>query len=93
MNVNQLPYHNHVAAASTTEIAVSNAAGEEGKGMSNFIANHPNAFNTAETAGASLATGTSTAITGSSGGNGQHNNVQPSLAIQLSYCITRLLPS
>jgi len=95
LNLNQLPSHNHVATASTTEIAVSTAAGVESTGNGNFIANHPNAFNTNATVGAVLggvSFSTSTTI-GNSGGSQSHNNMQPSLAIHYIIALQGIYPS
>jgi len=94
LNVTQLPSHSHVAT-STTEIAVSTAAGVESTGNGNFIAIHPNAFNTNATVGAVLggvSSSTPTAI-GNTGGGQSHNNIQPSIAIHYIIALVGVYPN
>ena len=92
LTVTQLPSHSHIATSATTEIAVSTDAGDESTANGNFIANHPNAFNTNATVGAILANSSSNA-TSSTGGSQSHNNVQPSLAINYIIALQGTYPS
>lgn len=92
LNTTQIPSHAH-PATTTTQIAVSAAAGGESTVNGQHIANHTSAFNEDPTAGATLAGATSSTTVGNAGGNLSHNNMQPNQVVTFLICIQGVFPS
>lgn len=93
LNVLQLPNHTHSVTSSSSEIAVSTSAGEEGVGNGQYISSQLNAFNTTPTEQKMLAGFSVNNAVNNSGGNQAHTNTQPSLAINYIICVQGLFPS
>lgn len=92
LNNTQIPSHTH-SAATTTQIAVSAAAGGESTVNGQHIANHTSAFNEDPTDGAFLAGATSSTTVANTGGNLSHNNMQPNMVVTFLICLQGVFPS
>ena len=84
LSVAQIPVHNH-----TTNVGVSNTAGEENTSSNNVIANHTNAFNEDATIGQNLGG----VFAGNAGGGQSFNIRSPFLGICVCIALQGIFPS
>ncbi|MFD2724912.1 phage tail protein [Hyunsoonleella rubra] len=88
----QIPGHSH-SATTTTQVAVSTAAGEEGIGNGLYIASQIGAFNSAASDDSFLAGPTSTTTIGNTGGSQSHENMQPYTTVNFIIALVGVYPS
>ena len=93
LTIQEMPGHSHSAASLPTTINISTDIGTIGNPDSQYLANHTGAYNEDATAGATLGGVTSSTTIGNTGGDQDHPNVQPSLAVNYIIALQGVFPS